>query len=169
MDYIIAQVYFANTDSANIRFWRERTEGAKWRWIVYDLDWGFFSLNHNTLASLSNPAGTGWAQALNTVFTRNLILNDEFRRQFIERFAYHMNYTFTPERVLDRIDEIAAVLEPEMPRHFQRWGGSMSSWHAHVEGLRDFARKRPAIVLKHIQSKFGLSNEEMSIFDAWGN
>jgi len=168
IDFLIAQVYFANTDSANTRFWRERVDGARWRWIVYDLDWGFFTLGHNTLASLSDPEGTGWNQNLSTVLTVKLLENDEFRRQFIERFAYHLNYTFTPERVIARIDEIAAALEPELPRHFERWGGSMNAWYSQVERLRSFARKRPAIVLRHIQSKFGLSEEEMRVFDARG-
>jgi len=169
MDFLTAQIYFANTDSANIRFWRERTDGTKWRWIVYDLDWGFFILGHNTLASLSDPEGTGWNQNLSTILTVKLLQNDEFRQRFIERLAYHLNHTFAPERVVARIDEIAAVLEPEMPRHFERWGGSMSNWYAHVQRLRDFAEKRPAIVLRHIQGEFGLSDEEMRIFDAWGS
>lgn len=165
IDYLIAEMYFANTDTANVRFWRERTDGAKWRWIVYDLDWAFFLLHHNTVASMCDPEGTGYAQQLSTLLTRRLVENEEFRRQFIQRFAYHLNYTFTPERVIARIDEIVAVLEPEMPRHLERWGGSMSMWRFHVQMLRDYAEERPAIVLGHIQRKFGLSDEEMRIFE----
>jgi len=169
MDYLVAQTYCANIDLANVRFWRERTEGALWRWIVYDTDGGFYRANDNTLASLTDPKGTGWAQRLSTLLTTKLLQNTEFRQQLLERFAYHLNYTFARERVVGRIDEIAATLEPEMPRHLQRWGGgSMEDWRIEVRKLRVFAEKRPAIVLGHIQSEFGLSDEEMAIFDAGG-
>ncbi len=166
MDYWIAQIYFANTDSANIRFWRERAEGAKWRWIPYDTDWGFFSLHHNTLASVTNPEGTGVARRLSTVMLVNLLKNESFKSEFMQRFAYHMNNTFTPERVLGVIDRMEAEIESEMPRHLQRWGGSMASWRNQVQRLRNFAIQRPAIVLRHFQAKFRLSNKEMEIFDA---
>ncbi|MCR3923552.1 MAG: CotH kinase family protein, partial [Firmicutes bacterium] len=32
IDYWVAQVYFANTDTSNIRFWREKSNEGKWRW-----------------------------------------------------------------------------------------------------------------------------------------
>jgi hypothetical protein len=92
--------------------------------------------------------------------------NEGFKAEFIQRFAYHMNKTFTPERVVGVIDRMEAEIEAEMPRHLQRWGGSMSSWRSHVQRLRNFATQRPAIVLRHFQGKFGLSNKEMEIFDA---
>jgi hypothetical protein len=169
MDYWIAEIYFANTDSANIRFWRERTEGAKWRWIVYDTDWGFFDVNHNTLFYVSNPEGTGIGKYLSTVILANLLKNEEFKAEFIRRLAYHLNHTFVPERVIGIIDEMAADIEPEMPRHLQRWGGTMSGWRNHIQRLRNFASQRPAIMLGHIQRKFNLTNKEMEVFDAWRN
>jgi hypothetical protein len=169
MDYWIAQMYFANTDSANIRFWRERTEGAKWRWIVYDTDWGFFNVNHNTVYYVTNPEGTGVGRRLSTVLLANLLKNNDFKEEFLQRFAYHLNYTFAPERVINIIDEIAGDIEPEMPSHFQRWGGTVNSWQTHVQSLRNFAQQRPAIVVRHIQRKFNLTNAEMNVFDAWKN
>jgi hypothetical protein len=167
MDYWIAEIYFANTDSANIRFWRERTEGARWRWIVYDTDWGFFDVDHNSLAYVTNPEGTGIGKHLSTVLLVNLLKNDEFREEFIRRLAYHLNVTFAPERVVGIIDEMAAAIEPEMPAHRQRWGGTMSGWRNHIQRLRTFAEKRPAIVTGHIQRKFNLTHQEMEMFDAW--
>ncbi|NLZ93301.1 MAG: hypothetical protein GX922_04690, partial [Firmicutes bacterium] len=167
MDYWIAQIYFANTDSANIRFWRERSEHGKWRWIVYDTDWGFFNVDHNTLAYVTNPAGTGVGRHLSTVLLVNLLKNQEFKAEFINRLAYHLNNTFAKDRVINRINELAAAIESEMPDHLKRWGGSMSAWHSQVQKLRDFAEKRPAIVVKHIQQKFNLTNAQMQIFNDW--
>lgn len=164
MDYWIAQIYFANTDSANIRFWREQSEEGRWRWIVYDLDWGFFSLNDNTLSSVTYPEGTGIGNNLSTTLLVNLLKNEEFKQLFLERFAYHLKYTFATERVIGLIDEMAATIEGEIPRHLQRWGGTLSAWKRDVEFLRYFAERRPAIVLGHIQREFGLSTEQMKMF-----
>ncbi|MBK7500359.1 MAG: CotH kinase family protein [Ignavibacteriales bacterium] len=43
IDYQIAQIYAANGDwpGSNMKLWRERTAGSKWRWMIYDLDFTF--------------------------------------------------------------------------------------------------------------------------------
>ncbi|HSL93320.1 MAG TPA: lamin tail domain-containing protein [Bacillota bacterium] len=167
IDYWITQIYFGNTDSANIRFWREQSDEGKWRWIVYDLDWGFFTWNHNTLVYVTHPAGTGYASRLSTTIMYNLMQNNDFRQEFVERLAYHMNHTFTKERVLARIDERVAEIESEVPRHLARWNLSMANWQSHVSSLRTYAEARTDQVLGYVQRYFRLSNEEMRIFDAW--
>lgn len=168
-DYQIAQMYYAHTDNGNIRFWREHGPEGKWRWIIYDLDWGFFNVEHNTVWFIINPAGTGHAQSFSTRLIRGLLENDEFKQMFVERFAWHMNNTFQPERVISFIDQLAANIEPEMHRSVQRWSrpSSIAAWETQVERLRDFARRRPGIILTYIQRHFQLSDEEMTIFDAW--
>ena len=67
IDYQIAEIYFANTDwpGNNIKYWRQRTDTGKWRWMVFDTDFGFgyFSnaqVNSNTLAMATDPSGPGW-------------------------------------------------------------------------------------------------------------
>ncbi|MDW7740331.1 MAG: CotH kinase family protein, partial [Bacillota bacterium] len=166
IDALIAQMFFAQTDQGNIRYWREQSDEGRWHWLVYDLDWCFWPshLHHNTLASMTNPAGTGYNNAVSTTLTVNLLRNEEFKKEFIERFAYHLNNTFTAEKVIARIDELASKIEPEMPRQVERWGGSMERWYREVEHLRNFARQRPAIVTEQIRRKFNLSDQEMTIF-----
>ncbi len=170
MDYWIAQIYFANTDSANIRFWKERDNpNSRWRWIVYDTDWGFFNVNHNTLDHVTHPDGTGVGRNLSTVIMVNLLKNSEFRNEFIDRMAFHLNNTFTTERVIERINEMEKAIEDEMPRQTKRWpaGGDMNSWRRQVQRLRNFAENRNRILMGHIQGKFGLSDREMEMFDDW--
>ena len=169
IDYWVAQIYFGHTDSGNIRFWREQSPEGKWRWITFDQDWAFWGDNysHNTIRFVTNPAGTGSGQALNTDLMVNLMRNDQFRDKFIERLAYHLNYTFETGRVLERIDTLAKNIESEMPLQMERWGGTMNNWHHHVNILRIFAERRQGYLLKHIQGYFNLSSEEMGIFNAW--
>ena len=42
LNYVIAEIFYANCDwlSNNIIYWRERSEGSKWRWALQDLDNG---------------------------------------------------------------------------------------------------------------------------------
>ena len=43
INYQICEIYFNNTlwPDTNVRIWRQRKEGAKWRWILFDTDFGF--------------------------------------------------------------------------------------------------------------------------------
>lgn len=164
IDYQIAEIYFANTDTGNIKFWRDRAPGGKWRWILYDTDWGFFDANHNTLWYVTNPEGTGTGKMFSTALMYNLLKNDSFKDEFIRRFAYHLNNTFSSDRVISIIDEMAKKIEPEIPDQVARWGGSVQRWHNEVQKLRDFAKQRPSILLKFIIQQFNLSDEEISLF-----
>ena len=170
-DFWIAQMFYGNTDTGNIRFWREHDPDAKWRWIIYDLDWGFYHLNHNSVWDMTHPQGTGYNRIFSTRLIRGLLESDTFRNMFIERFAYHLNHTFETEHVISLIDELAANIEPEMPRHTARWRfpSSVETWQESVEDLRIFARQRPLIVARQVQQHFNLSNEDMQIFDVWRN
>jgi hypothetical protein len=170
VDYWIAQIYFAQTDSANIRFWREQSQNGIWRWITFDLDWAFWRNNydHNSLAFVTNPQGTGYARSLRTTLMSSLLANREFRDLFIERLVYHLNHTFAPQRVMARIDQLADNIASEMPRQIDRWGGSMAQWEEEVEVLRIFARNRHRYLHRYIQEYFRLSDEEMRVFDGWG-
>ncbi|MBQ6020375.1 MAG: lamin tail domain-containing protein, partial [Clostridia bacterium] len=40
--YWMAESFFNNTDTGNIRFWRENEDGGKWRWIFFDVDWALY-------------------------------------------------------------------------------------------------------------------------------
>ena len=169
-DFHIASMYFAQTDNGNIRFWRERSEEGKWRWILYDLDWAMWQdPSHDTVGHIINPQGTGIGRMFSTRLIRGLLSNDEFKQFYVERFAHHMNLTFHPDRIIERIDTLAANIETEMPRSIQRWPSpsSMDNWRMHVERLRNFARRRPAHLVRQIQRHFRLSDSEMQIFDAW--
>ena len=43
INYYIAQIYVFNQDwpQGNIKYWRPQTASGRWRWMLYDLDFGF--------------------------------------------------------------------------------------------------------------------------------
>jgi hypothetical protein len=166
IDYQAAQIYFDNTDwpGNNIKFWRPRTEDGRWRWILYDTDFGFGIWNannysNNTLAFALQSNGPGWPNPpWSTLLLRSLVTNDEFTEDFVNRFATHLNTIFVAGTVVNRIDQKAAVIEPEMPAQRSRWGGSVSAWRSSIQVMRTFAERRVSNVRNHLRSTFGLGS-----------
>jgi len=53
-----------------------------------------------------------------------------------------MNTIFSCENMLFTYDSMIATIAPEMPRHIQRWGGTMNEWNGNVQEMRDFITAR---------------------------
>ena len=159
IDYIVAEIYIANTDNGNIKFFR--TDGGKWTWIYYDVDQSFTTYTHNTVAAHLNPAGTGSMNRFSTALINGLLRNADFRDRFLHRFAWQMENVWSPERILSAIDSYEQAILPEMQRDCEKWEHSFSDWQRHVETLRTFAKERPSRLLPMIKSYFSLSDAEM--------
>jgi len=165
MDYMIAQIYFDNTDwpGNNIKYWKARTPGSKWRWILFDTDFGFAlydgnAASHNTLAFALDPSGPSWPNPpYSTFLLRKLLENPVFRGRFIVRAADHMNATFEKGRVLAVIDSLALAIAYEIPMHHDRWPRSAGNWEAAVDVLRNFAARRVPLMRLHFLSQFKLA------------
>jgi hypothetical protein len=169
MDFVIANVYFCNSDwpNNNVKYWRYKTndtsvaEGRKdgrWRWILYDTDWGFGytgsgAVSMDLLEKARKTGSTG-------IILSGLMRNSTFRRAFKERFGYHVEVTFNKDSVLKKIDGFEKALSPYMPEHIDRWRviGSYDSWKANVQEMRDFAIKRPAVQLKQLDEFLNKNN-----------
>jgi Leucine-rich repeat (LRR) protein len=175
IDYQVAEIYFNNTDwpHANIKYWRKNIEeynpdapyghDGRWRWILYDTDSGFgraekegaLEFEQNNLMNATQPKSE-WAGEL----LSSLLKNPEFRVSFINRFADHLNTSFVPSRVIDQINQMQTIREPEIEETLLRWRGSNASvdqWHGEIDVMRDFAEYRPRYVRQHIVDYFDLS------------
>ena len=161
--YQAANIFFSNTDwpGNNIKFWKH-PEG-KWRWIMYDTDFGFgpfWNTNNYTEDTLSfalEPNGSAWPNpAWSTLLFRKLITNIGFRNRFINRYADELNTRFLTNSVKAHIDEIHQIITPEINASYQRWGTDPSEADNFMNVMKVFADNRPAIVKEHIKSKFNL-------------
>lgn len=163
LDYQVAQIYFDNQDwpGNNIKFWK--SPKTKWRWILFDTDFGFGAgtkYTRDTLAFALEPDGTQWPNpAWSTFLLRSLVENEEFTLQFINRFLDHFNTRFSAENVVANINRISENIRPEMPNQFYRWSGSdsISSWENQVAEMKIFANNRIESLTGHIRNQFGLS------------
>ncbi len=181
INYMITEIFCDNINwlNTNVKWWREKSENGKWRWILLDMDWGFGTeygtftshYTHNTIAMATSQPGTflqssSWA----TVLFRNLLQNGEFKSEFIQRFAGYLNTTFTTERVLGVFDSIKSSIHDEMSRHIERWNDdpnyiiydnppimNMSEWEKKLAVMRTFGENRTELQFQHIIDFFGLS------------
>jgi hypothetical protein len=168
IDYKAAEIFYYRWDIGNHRLWRPRTPEGRWRWLEFDNDvgWGGFwavqpAWNFNMLSADLSTDGSlnGHNTETTTFLLRNLVLNDQFKAAFINRFCDLLNTTFVPSNTIARINSHAAVLDPEMAEHTLRWRapGSLTEWRNNVQASRDFANRRPAAIRQHLTSQFALS------------
>ncbi len=76
------------------------------------------------------------------IFLKLLDESPEFQQLYYSRYADLMNTVFTCDNMLTLLDSMLLVIEPEMPRQIQRWGGTMTEWESNVQDLKDFIIER---------------------------
>jgi len=169
LDYQIVQIYIGNQDAGgNIKFWRPQTPNGRWRWILFDTDFGFGhaggSSKDNSLAFHTEPNGPAWPNpAWSTFNLRQLLKNKKTREAFIIRFLDRINTTFDSTHVIQRIDSMANYLKPEIYRHLQRWDLEESRWNKEIDRMRKFARDRPANMRLFIKQMFPEVGQEATL------
>lgn len=165
MDYAIVETYFNNTDTGNIKFWREKTDTGKWRMVLFDMDWGMFPSTYkwNMIEEFFNPNGHGVGDNFYSHIQCGLLQNSAWKEKLLERYAWHINNTFQPDRLNALVDQMAGEIRSEMPRQIERWGkpSSVDSWESQVEQLKEMISEKPAITIQDIQDTFGLSDAKM--------
>lgn len=165
MTYQIAQIFFDNQDAGgNIKFWRPRTADGRWRWILYDTDWGFGlqepnAARNNSLAFHTEANGPEWPNPpWSTFILRNLLENKEFEQDFILRFSDYLNTIFEPNFTTTRIDSFYNMMLPEISRHHERWELNRNIWENHIRRMKIFAKDRPNQMRRFLKQKFKLGD-----------
>ncbi|MBP1670281.1 MAG: hypothetical protein H6Q21_2647, partial [Bacteroidetes bacterium] len=163
INYQIAQIYSSNTDwpGNNLKYWKPKREGGKWRWILFDMDFGFGLYgsppSHNTLTFALEPYGPDWPNPpWSTLLFRKLVTNDEFTTQFLDWFTVYIYSIYNPARVGRILDSLKQNITKEMQYHVNRWGGSMSNWQSEIEVARNWSVQRPAYMMQYLQDYFSL-------------
>ena len=173
--YQAINIYANNTDwpGNNIKFWKH--PDTKWRWIMYDTDFGFgpfwnvSNYHENTLSFALRPDGPGWPNPpWSTLLFRKLITNEGFKNQFINCYADELNTRFSPNNVNNHIDQVYATIEPEVLAHYTRWKDDPSfdyeitDINAHVNyyvsSMKTFGVNRHPIAIEHLKQQFNLTN-----------
>ncbi len=174
IDFQIAEIFYANYDwpCNNYKVWKSNQPESKWRFLIYDLDLSFgyqdyaaydvLSIDHATSESNEWPH----CGCSNTLF-RNLLKNETYKQQFIDRFTFHLNNNFHSENVIEKIGSFQDLYAPEMENQIKRWHypSSLSFWQNRIGVLKEFALKRPCNIKGQIMNYFQLNTLDFDCSD----
>jgi len=177
-EYIAFEMFFGNSDIGNTRFYRFKTEGSKWKWVLYDVDYGLYNSSFNSPWSYTKEKGMGEKGIDNTIL-RKLLSVPEYKDRFLTIYG-RIFQKLTTKAMLDILDELVELIRPEMQLHWARWGeendkyvisdvpttvdGAYRYWEKRIERLQNTIRKRPTLLWQMTQDAFNLTNEEMVLY-----
>jgi CotH kinase protein/Lamin Tail Domain/Fn3 associated len=172
-DYIQNELFCANTSwGHNISCYRAQQDSAKFRWLSFDFDRGFFMDNVNGVAMdfFTTTTGASWSNPSSaTLWLRQMLKNTNYKAQFISRFADHLYTTYHPTNINNRVDLFSNKIRAEMPTQIERWKGTTSSygdampsvayWENEVSLLKQYGVSRNAFLQKELSTYFNLSGD----------
>lgn len=162
-DYFIAETYYPNDDwmggtNNNLKLWRPRKDGGKFRYLIYDLDFGLGysgTVTNNMLSVARNASPHNYNSDLFKVLTNNAT----YKRYFINRYADLMNTIFLPSNIESMINLYRDSLKNDMHFQWKAWGGDSTTWISKISAMVTFANQRPANARNFVQSEFGLAGQ----------
>jgi hypothetical protein len=182
-NYLQSEVYFVNKDwpGNNLKRWRSNLVSSKWKWLLYDTDWGFDSngdtdwhngglfITQKMLFLITEPNGNWTNPPNSTLLIRKLLENQNYKKAFINHFSLLLATYYASARVEARIDALMNLIESEIPRDQQRWNLNVSTMNEQLAKIRNFGRNRPTEMQREIEEFFGLSNSNDFTLSSKGN
>ena len=155
IDYFLLNSYVVCQDwlNWNTAWWRgmdPNGDKKKWRYTLWDMDNTFdHGTNYTGIPSsdpnaspcdastLGNTGGQGHVPIWNEMLT-----NQEFHDEYINRWQDLANGGLSCAFMINVLDSMIAVIDPEMPRQITTWGGTYATWQSNVTDLRNFILAR---------------------------
>ena len=162
LDYVILQMYSDNQDMNNVRFYCSPREDPRWKWVLFDLDLSF-QLNRNNVGDWFRDTVGTITQQTTTPF-RQLMSNSEVKEYFLTRFGQLLATTLSTGNLEAKITARAELIKPEMSANCKRWGWKTATWVRYVNEMIDYARKRPATLMKDLKKTFKLSDMQQQMY-----
>ncbi|MBC8046014.1 MAG: CotH kinase family protein [Fimbriimonadaceae bacterium] len=167
MDYVILNTMTVCTDwlNWNTAWWRGYNEDGthkKWGYVLWDEDATFgHYINYTGVpddsptADPCDPLTLGTTDPNGHIDVLNALLeNEDFFALYVNRFADLLNSTFSCDFMLNALDSMKNVIDPEMDRHTDKWGGSYSDWEDNYNNLHDFISDRCTFLTEGIEDCF---------------
>lgn len=162
----VLNVFVSNTDwpQTNVRMFRTRNEyspeagikDGRFRWLINDIDNGFgiFEIPHYH-NNLDRIFSNEWH---NELFL-SLIVNDNFRSNFINRFADHMHTVLSEGHTFALIEHASEKIESEIQEHMYRWNypADYQEWMAEVNTMKEFIELRSEVIYEQLLERFDIA------------
>ncbi|MDD4821859.1 MAG: lamin tail domain-containing protein [Bacteroidales bacterium] len=157
-DLICTEVISGNSSvDHNVMAWKPKDSGL-WKWIIMDLDRGFFSPSSRLINYFISQDPWPFKQ---------LMTNAEYKKYFGLRLANHLFTSYNPVRIDSMIELHKNTIAAEIPYHIERWKGTSSSygnpissvdyWLTQVEAMKSFIGARPSLLLNDLKN-FGFQS-----------
>ncbi|MFN2428519.1 MAG: CotH kinase family protein [Cryomorphaceae bacterium] len=159
IDYFTLNSYIVCSDwlNWNTGWWRGKNpdgDKKKWRYILWDMDASFGHYvnftgipDQSANADLCDPEQLGDPGGQGHVPIWNALLeNETFFAEYINRYSDLSGNYFSCDFMHAHLDSLVGLIEPEMQRHIDRWGGDMAEWQGNVQNIHDFIDTRCATV-----------------------
>lgn len=161
LDYVAIEMYTGNTDLLNVKRYRSADEDGRWRWILFDMDWGLNILDTNSVRRWLDPEGAGSGKKTDNTLFVELMKNPAIQDRFLRRFNELFLEVFNSGEMLRRLDEYYAQLDTEIDRHLEKWNMKRSTYDSAVTELRNLIRERPSYVMTYIKETFNFTDAQM--------
>lgn len=157
-NYMAIQFYLGNNDwpQNNLKAWRPIMENGKFRFIVFDLDFGFYnndpfphftSRQWYTFCELFDVPGVShYTREVEIVpIFMNLLKNADFRRKFVDAFCLVAGSVFQPERSRELVNRLVSVVEYMQTRESGYPGRNVSPRSSADEVINGLADRAPML------------------------
>ena len=165
INYMQTEIYANNRDwpGNNLKKWRSSNPKTKWKWFLYDMDFGmgngYSAYKNNIFEFAAAEDGESWPNGPEyTLLFRRLLENSGFRTAFVNRMAVLLQMNFSSARVLARIERMMSEINSEIPRDQKRWKLSSSKMNRQLEEIKVFAQERPGVVYDELREYFELGS-----------
>jgi len=192
INYMQAEMFLNNSDwpHNNVKKWRVASQKGKWRWFLYDTDFGFGvsynTQNGNVFSYVTNPNGTsgmgmmpgmgigggqqtGGSISEYTILINRLLGNAGFKNAFINRFCVLLSMNFSAERLLKRIDELQSQVQAEIANDAAFWGYNTADMSSNLEKIKNYAQTRQQTIMNEMQQYFSLGETAAVTISAQGS
>jgi len=160
LDYVAVQIYVGNPDLLNVKRYRSTEEDGKWRWILFDTDWGY-TTDTNSMRRWLDPRGAGSEYKTDNRLFVGLMANETIKDQFLHRFDELMLSSWTADKVLATIDHYYQTLLPEIDQHLERWGFTRAKFDREMKIFIEYAEERPLKMLYYIMQTYEMNEKTM--------
>ncbi|MDR2962915.1 MAG: Ig-like domain-containing protein [Bacteroidales bacterium] len=159
INYYIAQTYCDNGDwpHNNARMWRPRVGNGKFRFPLYDTDFGY-GLWGNSNSTFDNALSDnfykdGESRTWSTVIFRSLLTKPEFKAEFIQRYAYMLNTVYSDNRMTAIADPIEQAISSERDMYTNQ--GWVRNTNYSISSMKLWNSGRRGSIRSSLSSKFG--------------
>ena len=173
IDYFVFQTYIQNRDWLgiawglnNVKLWRQDSLDSKWRYMLYDTDFGFGLYGGNIYENYINLARNPSNPNQHSEIFDHILDNAEFRCQFVNRYNDLINTTFQANNVNGIIDELKTELAPAIPEHVANWSNLMgpysySYWLNSVNNIKNYNGSRIFTAREHLNLSLSLQGQKL--------